>query len=189
MREKRTYKIELRAEPDSRMVEGYAALYDSLSKDLGGFQERLSPGAFGDTDMSETVALFNHDYNFPLASRNNNSLEITHDDKGIRYRFEMPNTSYGNDLLELMRSGIVSQSSFAFTVNYDDTEWEKREDGTHVRHIKKIKKLYDVSPVTSPAYADTTAAVRSFEQYKEETKPQPTADWLDYYLKTLEYDN
>ena len=61
--EKRTYKIEYRAEADSRMVEGYAALYDSYSSDLGGFTERIAPGAFDETDMTETVALFNHDYN------------------------------------------------------------------------------------------------------------------------------
>ena len=184
MKEQRTYKIEYRAEPDSRMVEGYAALYDSDSNDLGGFTERIAPGAFDETDMSDTVALFNHDYNFPLAARNNNSLEIIHDEKGIRYRFEMPNTSYGNDLLELMRSGLVSQSSFAFTVRGEDTKWEKDKD-KYVRHINKIQKLYDVSPVTVPAYPDTSAAVRSLEQYKEEIKPTATADWLDSYLKIL----
>ena len=184
MKEQRTYKIEYRAEADSRMVEGYAALYDSDSNDLGGFTERIAPGAFDETDMSDTVALFNHDYNFPLAARNNNSLEIIHDEKGIRYRFEMPNTSYGNDLLELMRSGLVSQSSFAFTVRGEDTKWEKDKD-KYVRHINKIEKLYDVSPVTVPAYPDTSAAVRSLEQYKEEIKPQATADWLDSYLKIL----
>ena len=184
MKEQRTYKIEYRAEADSRMVEGYAALYDSDSNDLGGFTERIAPGAFDETDMSDTVALFNHDYNFPLAARTNNSLEIIHDEKGIRYRFEMPNTSYGNDLLELMRSGLVSQSSFAFTVRGEDTKWEKDKD-KYVRHINKIEKLYDVSPVTVPAYPDTSAAVRSLEQYKEEIKPQATADWLDSYLKIL----
>lgn len=191
--EKRIYNVQLRADQQSRMVEGYAVVFDSFSKDLGGFKEIISADAFDETDMSDTKALFNHNYDFPLASIDSNSLVLDVDEKGIRYTFEMPNTTYGNDLLELMSRGIIYQSSFAFTVDSGNTRFYKDDDGKTIRSINKIEKLYDVSIVTEPAYEDTSVAIKRYNQYiqeqEEQQKPVKKADWIDSYLTILNLGN
>ena len=191
--EKRIYNVQLRADQQSRMVEGYAVVFDSFSKDLGGFKEIISANAFDETDMTDTKALFNHSYDFPLASIDSNTLVLDVDEKGIRYTFEMPNTSYGNDLLELMSRGIIYKSSFAFTVDSGNTRFYKDDDGKTVRSINKIEKLYDVSIVTEPAYEDTSVAIKRYKQYIEEQeelkKPVIKADWIDSYLQILNLGN
>lgn len=146
---------EIRAKEDSRTVEGYAALFDSPA-DLGFFGEELARGAFDGADFKDARALFNHDEAAVLA-RNPGTLTLEVDERGLKYRFDAPNTTAGNDLLEMLRRGDISQSSFAFTIS--DEEWSKR-DGKPYRTITKIKRLYDVSPVTFPAYNDTTVALR-----------------------------
>ena len=91
------------------------------------------------------------------------SLEI--DDKGLKYTFEAPNTTVGNDLLELVGNGVIDKSSFAFTVPEDGDEWELHGDML-VRHIYKIDKLYDVSPVLVPAYQETSCTTLDNEYEK-----------------------
>jgi HK97 family phage prohead protease len=76
---------------------------------------------------------------------------------------DFPNTSYANDLLESVKRGDITQSSFAFTVRED--EW-LYEDDEIVRVVHRADKLYDVSPVTYPAYTDATAAMRSLDKFK-----------------------
>lgn len=83
----------------------------------------------------------------------------------------MPETSYGKDLAVSMKRGDITQSSFAFTVEKDD--WSTDDNGNDLRTIKKIKRLYDVSPVTYPAYSDAndlTIAQRGLTEYKETLK-------------------
>ena len=80
-----------------------------------------------------------------------------------------PNTPLGDELIESLKRGDISESSFAFTV--EDDNWERKEDGSYVRTILKFERLYDVSPVYYPAYEDTSVALRSIEALKEaETK-------------------
>jgi len=106
-----------------------------------------------------------------LARTASGTLRLSEDANGLKYEFDAPNTTLGNDLLEMIRRGDVNQSSFGFTV--DDDTWEER-DGKMIRTINKVKKLYDVSPVTYPAYHDATVAVRNLRQQKEteETKEE-----------------
>ena len=73
----------------------------------------------------------------------------------------MPNTSYGNDMLELFRRGDLSQSSFGFTVEKDS--WRSWKNGQHVRYIERVGSLFDVSPVVYPAYASASSGLRSTE--------------------------
>jgi len=165
--EKRAATIQ--TDSESRKIEGYAAVFNSDSEDLGGFIERIAKGAFSDAVKNSDVrALFNHDNNMILARTKSGTLKIYEDNKGLKYEFEAPNTTAGNDVLEMIKRGDISQSSFGFTVENDD--WEQR-DGKTYRTITKVKRLYDVSPVTFPAYPDATVAVRkldSFQQDKEE---------------------
>ena len=96
-----------------------------------------------------------------LARTASGTLRIYEDERGLKYEFEAPKTTAGNDVLEMIKRGDISQSSFGFTVEQDS--WAKR-DGTTYRTIKKVKRLYDVSPVTFPAYPEASVAVRKLEE-------------------------
>jgi HK97 family phage prohead protease len=170
--EKRVFEIRMDGETESRTVAGYAAVFNKDSQDLGGFTERIASGAFAAAlKVSDVRALFNHDPNHILARNTSGTLRLLEDENGLRYEFDAPNTTLGNDLLEMIRRGDVNQSSFGFTVEKDS--WEER-DGKVYRTIKQVKRLYDVSPVTYPAYPDATVAVRSMQESmkKEEETPE-----------------
>ena len=158
--EQRAYDGELKAAVEGRTVEGYASVFNSMSEDLGGFREIILPNAFSDVLDNDVRALYNHDSNYLLARTTSGTLELKEDDKGLYYRFEMPNTSYGNDMLELFRRGDLSQSSFGFTVEKDS--W-RMEEGQHVRYIERVGSLFDVSPVVYPAYTAASSGLRSAE--------------------------
>ena len=151
--------FEVRSENDNTVIEGYAARFDDETVIGGQFAERVARGAFEGADMSNTVALFNHDWNMPLA-RVGKGLELSVDEVGLRYRFELGEQSYAKDLAENIRMGNVSTSSFGFTVS--DDEWERR-DGMNLRTINSVGTLFDVSPTTQGAYPTTEVAIRSME--------------------------
>lgn len=167
--EKRAYDGELKAAVEGRTVEGYASVFNSMSEDLGGFREIILPGAFKNALGDDVRALYNHDSNYLLARTTSGTLEIKEDDKGLYYRFEMPNTSYGNDMLELFKRGDLTQSSFGFTVEKDS--W-KLENGQHVRYIESVSSLFDVSPVVYPAYTAASSGLRSAEPQKGESEAE-----------------
>ena len=159
--EKRAATVEA-AQEESRMISGYAAVFDSDSEDLGGFTERIERGAFAEAiKVSDVRALFNHDNNMILARTASGTLRIYEDERGLKYEFEAPHTTAGNDVLQMIKRGDINQSSFGFTVEQDS--WAKR-DGTTYRTIKKVKRLYDVSPVTFPAYPEASVAVSKLEE-------------------------
>ena len=141
-------------------VSGYAAVFEDETVIGGAFAERVARGAFEGSDMSNTVALFNHDMNQPLA-RVGHGLDLKVDERGLRYSFELGNQSYAKDLAENIRMGNVSTSSFGFTV--EDDEWERRSDGMNLRTINKVGLLFDVSPTTQGAYPTTEVGLRSME--------------------------
>ena len=171
--ERRTFSVDvhLRAadkSSKSRTVEGYAAVFDTVT-DMGAWRESIAVGAFSDALGDDVRALFNHDPNMILA-RTNNTLEIWQDEKGLGYRFEAPNTTLGDDLLENIRNGNVTQSSFGFTI--DDYEWSEVENGYDHLSITKIGRLFDVSPVTFPAYETTEVVARSLDLFhSDKIKP------------------
>jgi len=172
--EKRIFNIETRVDSteDGRdLVVGHASVYDSRSNNLGGFYEFIERGAFNEEliSNSDVRALINHDPNLILARNTSGTLNLTADERGLKYEFEMPETSYGKDLAISMKRGDITQSSFAFTVAEDD--WSTDADGNNIRTIKKIDRLYDVSPVTYPAYnmaeSDLVVAKRGLKEYQE----------------------
>lgn len=166
--EKRLFNIETKMEEGETMnVVGHASVYNTMSEDLGGFREIIAPGAFDDVLENDVRALINHDGNLILARTTSGTLKLSTDEKGLKYEFDMPETSYGKDLAISMKRGDVTQSSFAFTVENDN--WETK-DGMDVRTITKVKRLFDVSPVTYPAYPDAddlVIAQRGLSVYKE----------------------
>lgn len=166
----RVYDVELRAKKDeSRDVEGYAVVFNSTT-DLGWFTEEIDEHAFDKTDMSNVYLLFNHDENNVLAGTPNNSLEMQIDNKGLFQRSTLVDTTIGEDVLKLVKNGLINKMSFAFTIADGGEEWSER-DGKEHRIIRDIDHLYDVSLVTYPAYSDTSAYARSMtDELAEEHK-------------------
>ena len=174
MLEKRTSKLE---QEGSRLV-GYAAVYSpAMSEDLGGFKERIHPGAF-DASLEKNAdirALWDHNTSQPLARTTNNTLRLSSDKRGLRVEIELPEgVSYADDLRQLVRSGVVNQMSFGFMVPPGGDAWDKDEEGNAVRTLHQID-LHEVSVVSIPAYPDTTVALRGLRQMDFETR---RARWL-----------
>jgi len=153
-------------------IRGYASVYDELSHDLGGFREKIDKEAFRNVLASpelNCVCLLNHDQNIIFARSSNGSLKLSSDKTGLISEWEMPNTQAAKDTAELVRSGIISQMSFGFFVGKDS--WEQRNKGEYIRTIQEVKKLVDVSLVSNPAYPQTSAAIRSLDDYIMAEKP------------------
>ena len=166
---------EFRAEYDGEIVRGYAAVFDSYSEDLGGFIEIIKPGAFDDVLNDDVRAFYNHSDSFLLGRVSSGTLRVWADATGLGYEVKMPNTTYANDLIELMRRGDVNQSSFAFLVGRD--RWEKR-NGKNVRIIEKVSRLIDVSPVVLPAYPAATSGLAQREHHDGEVERPNLRDFI-----------
>lgn len=159
--------IELRKKSETNsavVLRGYAAKFEVLSEPMWGFRERIAKGAFDDVLGDDVRALFNHDASHVLGRTKSGTLSIAQDDTGLAYEVELPDTNSARDLIKVIERGDVDQSSFAFTVEKDT--WTEDEDGRIIRTIEKMKRLYDVSPVTYPAYPDATVGIRSMENWK-----------------------
>lgn len=155
MKIERTYDVEFRAsEQNEREVEGYAVVFNQPT-DLGWFVEQIDPHAFDEADMSNVYLLGNHDENIVLAGTSNNSLSWDINENGIYQRSSIVDTSIGEDWLKLVKKGLISKQSFAFTIAKDGEEWSER-DGKDFRLIRKIDKVFDFSLVTYPAYSSTS---------------------------------
>ena len=171
--------VESRADGRTSIV-GYAAVYNRLSLDLGGFKEEILPGAFDkilsrQRGRQDVVALFNHDSNIVLGRTSSGTLELSSDDKGLRYVVTPPVSRA--DVLELIQRRDVRGSSFAFTVDKSGESFRTGEDGKAVRQIREVSGLYDVGPVLVPAYPQTSAtvAMRSYEAWLAEQTQEPAA--------------
>ena len=154
--------FELRAEgQDGMTFTGYAAVFNQPSEDLGGFREYVAPGAFTRSlkSRSEVKLLWNHDVGEPLASMRGGTMKLYEDERGLKVTAQLPNTSRGRDVAELIRTGVVDSMSFGFNVIRDS--WSK--DGT-TRTLESVR-LIEASVVSYPAYTQTagTVSVRSLE--------------------------
>ena len=158
--------VELRAvEEEGMMVEGYAAVFDSVT-DLGWVKEVISRGAFDNADMSDIVMKYNHaDDILPLARTRGGTLQFNIDDHGLKVRAKLPDTSMNRDVFELIKTGVLSKMSFAFTVKTEEYDYE-----TDTRTILGFDKIFDVSVVDFPAYDGTEIFARSKEKYEEEKR-------------------
>lgn len=163
-------KRDVEIETDLNVIEGTACVFNQ-AYDLGWFTEEIREGAFEGCDMSEVVALLNHDPNYPLARNSAGTLTLEITDVGLIYRFTAPDSPNGENVKVAIQRGDIKASSWAFSVS--DQEWEMK-DGKDHRVITKIKVLYDVSPVTYPANPDTSVALRSKPIQKEDIQVQET---------------
>lgn len=158
--------VELRAVEDEEMVvEGYAAVFNEIT-DLGWYKEVIARGAFDGADMSDIVMKYNHaDDILPLARTRGGTLQFNIDDHGLKVRAKLPDTSMNRDVFELIKTGVLSKMSFAFTVKTEEYDYE-----TDTRTILGFDKIFDVSVVDFPAYDGTEIFARSKEKYEEEKR-------------------
>ncbi len=134
---------------------GYAAVFNSLSENLGGFREMILPGAFTDTLQSgkDVIALYDHDTSKPLARTSNGTLTLTEDDTGLLAEMKLPNTSYVADLKENVRSGLIKGMSFGFFIN--KASWKEK-----VQQLSSVE-LLEVSITALPAYTSSSVELRN----------------------------
>lgn len=166
-------------------VRGYAAVFNQLSEDLGGFREQIVAGAFSERLADDVRALINHDSNLVLGRTGPKTLSMSEDTHGLAVDIVLPDTQFARDLAVSMERGDVSQMSFAFTVAADGQAWQRDGTGPWIRTIKRVARMYDVSVVTYPAYPQTDAALRSLEEWQRSHDATPPSDDLSLYRRRL----
>lgn len=164
--------LELRQEGDSRLIEGCAIVFNSVSEDLG-FREIIESTAITQDliDNSDIYLNFNHDDDKIIGRSNcgKGSLNVELREDGVYFSIEAPKNDLGDTVLEYLKRGDVDKCSFCFWVDPDDEEAETwtYEDGVAIRTIHKIAGLHDLSIVWNPAYSETTVSARSLEKLNE----------------------
>lgn len=141
-------------------IVGYAAVFESPSEDLGGFTEVMDPHAFDAVLKArglDVLCLFNHKDESLLGRKKSGTLRLSIDSRGLRYECDVPNTTLGCDIYELVKRGDVTTSSFSFMCRRD--EWQIEPSGRVIRRILEVGNLLDVSPVIYPAYPATSVSV------------------------------
>jgi Escherichia/Staphylococcus phage prohead protease len=150
---------------------GHAAVFDQLSENLGGFHERVVPGAFAEAIEKDDIrALFNHDPNLILGRNRAGTLKLIEDARGLAVAITPPDNPTIRDLvIAPIERGDVTQMSFGFTVRPGGQDWAKDDDGRTIRTLKRVR-LFDVSPVVFPAYTQTDVAMRALRAWESDTR-------------------
>jgi HK97 family phage prohead protease len=156
--------VEFRTDKSGKpMIAGYGAVFNSQTNIGDAWVEDIAPGAFSETIKDDVRSLFDHNSALILGRTKSKTLRIWEDDRGLRYEVDLPETQAGKDLQVSMDRGDVDGSSFAFTVTHD--EWNHDANPPR-RTIHKVK-LYEVGPVTFPAYPDAEVGLRSMQSSLE----------------------
>ena len=153
----------MRGEGEPVKIAGHAAVFDQLSDPIMGFREKIAPGAFRKSirRKDDVRALWNHDPNYVLGRTKSGTLRLKEDNIGLAIEIQPPDTQWANDLVTTIERGDVDQMSFGFVVIKE--EWnEDHKKGETTRTLEEVD-LFDVSPVTVPAYPQTNVAVRAKE--------------------------
>lgn len=185
----RMWKGGVKYDKKTREISGYGIVFEEDSVPLpisvNGRQmvvvERIHPDALAAADMGDVIATYNHSGMFARTSSGTMSLEFT--PAGVRYRFSAPNTTAGNDLIEMVNRGDVRGSSFGFYIDEKSYRLEERDENTIIAYAMKIEKIVDMGPVDHPAYPATekrfAALAGAVEQYfrsKESKGPDDVED-------------
>jgi hypothetical protein len=188
MNERRSYSVEFRVEEredKSPVIKGHAAVFDQLSENLGGFREMIAKGAFKDAIKEDDVrALFNHNSDHVLGRNKAGTLRMKEDSTGLAIEIDPPDTQVARDLMISIERGDIDQMSFGFSVKPNGENIGEDDDGNMIRTLTDVR-LFDVSPVTYPAYPQTDVAMRSVNKYLSEHEVEPPVD-LDVLRKKLD---
>lgn len=196
--------VQVRAgEGEKPVIGGYAAVFNSLSVDMGGWREQILPGAFGAGLGGDIRALWQHDSARVLGRTRNGTLRLSEDARGLLFEVEPPDTQDGRDAVELIRRGDVDQMSFGFFVPPGGDAWETRGEGQEkmLLHTLKAVELVEVSPVTWAAFPATSAglirnapewvqralqdhSVTDSETSESRARLDLEREWLDFLSRT-----
>lgn len=161
--------VEVRAEGDGLAFRGYAAVFDSWSEDLGGFREKIRPGAFRKSlGEKRAIKMFlNHNSDVVLASTRKQSLSLSEDSKGLVAEATLPDNEWGRPVADAVRRGDIDSMSFGFQTVKDSWDFKDDPKGIAERELVEVR-LFEVSPVTGwPAYPKTSASVRELAEQIE----------------------
>lgn len=180
----KTNTFEIRSGGDLRAVSsnkltGYAAVFNKLSQDLGGFVEQIRAGAFSKslTYGDPIRALYEHDNNKLLGNTRSGTLKLFEDTKGLRFELDLPATTYAQDLGVLVERGDIAGMSFGFTVPPGGDNWEVRS-GVLTRDLIDVR-LSEITVTANPAYLDTEVAKRSMEAFHANEAWNTQSFWMD----------
>lgn len=172
-KETRTFNIENLNTRDGdegeSVIGGYAAVFNSPTEIGGGyFTEEIAPGAFSRAiaDNSDIRALFNHDWNNVLGRTKSGTLQLSEDERGLKFEVTLPNTSLGRDLKESMQRGDINECSFGFIPT--EEHWDYNVEPAK-RMILEVD-LFEISVVSIPAYEDTEASVIRSKEVNEQVE-------------------
>jgi HK97 family phage prohead protease len=160
-----TAPIEFRSSGDGKITAtGYAAVFNKLSQNLGGYVEQMAPGAFTQTITQQDVrALYNHEPSLLLGRMSSGTLRLSEDGTGLGYEIDLPDTTVGRDVATMLERRDLTGSSIGFRIV--DAEPGETDQGFPLVTIKAAS-LRDVGPVTFPAYEDTEASLRCLAEWK-----------------------
>ena len=196
-------EIEVRAADGKTTLRAYAVKYNELSRPIGwGFREQFAPGAFdeilkADSRQIEFDTICRYEHEITIGRRSSNTLRIGTDKTGLWYEIDVPGTTTGKDLVELVNRGDIRHSSFAFIVAPMGDEWSQNETDGEIRTVTKVAYLKDVAPVSDPAYPQTEgieSVKRSHDKWKESLneleKYDKEKDWkAQYRVRQLDLIN
>lgn len=151
-------RISIRQDGSNRQISGYAAVFNRMSVMLGRFREQIAPGAFAESLREDVRALWQHDSAQVLGRTRSGTLSLWEDERGLGFELQPADTQAGRDALTLIERGDVDQMSFGFNVLPQGDLWEEDDDGLMIRTLTRVK-LIEVSPVTFPAYPDTSVDI------------------------------
>jgi len=160
------FEIRTEEEGDELYVEGKACSFDdpTVLYSFNGvdYKEQIDSRAFEEAEMEDVIFNYNHGGKVVARTRNE-TLELNVKEDGLYVKARLDGTEEGRKLYEEIQGGYVDRMSFAFSVQEDSYDTEE-----HLRTVRKIKRLYDVSAVDIPAYDSTSIAARSFKELEEE---------------------
>jgi len=169
--------LEIRQDEDNKMVlEGYALIFNQdtlIGSEEYGYIESIDIHALDSTDMKKVPLKYNHAGSYlAIASTKNGSLRLIPDAKGLKFEADLIDTQSNRDVFKMVQEGLLSECSFAFTIDYEDggSKWESLDGDMPRRTILKIKRLYDVALVDIPAYENTEVFARSLEALEDVLK-------------------
>jgi HK97 family phage prohead protease len=172
--------------PDGPVIYGYASVFGKRSQDLGGFRETIHPKAF-DAVMGgkpDVRALGNHDPNQLLGRTKSGTLDLSVDEEGLAYEIRPPKSHVADHILRSIERGDTDGSSFSFTVDKGGDSWDRDQDPP-LRTVHSVRDLFDVGPVTYPAYTEASAAMRSLRRSLVQSDPGPSQAELLVYRQRL----
>lgn len=174
------------------IIEGYAAVYDSetlIGSEDWGFFEKIEKGAFDKADLRDVPLKYNHSDVVPILARTRNkSLTLIPDEKGLKIRAELLDTTDARDMYKRIQAGLIDKMSFAFTVPEDGEEVSGEIGETPHRTIKRFDRIFDVSVVDTPAYDDTSIYARSLdkvETFKKTLESEKPREQRNYEITAI----